>query len=395
MREWTDEEGRQVEAEFAGVDAEQVTLRLADGREIPFPLERLSPEDREYVEARAAVSDSTAPEESNAVDSGQAAAAPQEGGRILRGNGPRALAKWPDTVSLDETPGVEVVSEDAETGEFIYRTEHYEFQSDVRLGLAVVRDFGRVFEATYLAKCLMPLRLDPAPEDPGQERFVAQIFQNRSDYFSAGGPPNSGGVYMPSRKKFMVPAASLGLVDRGRRMTIDYSDRDVGTLVHEAVHQVMNQWLRYLPVWYIEATAVYLQFTPYRNGRFDFSNRRSLLRSIARDQREVTMRSLSELMTMEHRQWSGDMGTPRSRLNYRSVGLLGFYFNHVDGDGDAAHIIRFLEAIDGGQSWQDAQAEHLLRGRSYSEIETEIEESFRRLGVRVDFVGAGGSSGPA
>ncbi len=395
MREWTDEDGRQVEAEFAGLDANRVTLRLADGREIPFPLERLSPEDQEYVEARAAAVDAADPGESAAVDSGQPAAARQGDGRIVRGNGPRALTEWPDTIALDETPGVEIVKEDAEAGEFVYRTEHYEFQSNVRLGLAVVRDFGRVFEAAYLANCLLPLRLDPAPEEPGQERFVARIFQIMEEYHAAGGPVGSGGVYIPSERVFLAPAATLGLVDRGRRMTIDYSNRDAGTLIHEATHQLMNQWLRFLPIWYIEATAVYLERTPYRNGRFEFGNRRNLLRSIAMDERDVQMRRLAELMTMPHQRWMADMPSPMGRINYTSVGLLGFYFNHVDGDGDAAHLIRYLEAIDGGQSWQDAQTEHLLRGRDYAEIEAEIEESFRRLGVRVEFVGAGGSSGPA
>lgn len=49
MRTWTDDQGRQVEASIAGFQGQAVQLRLADGRIIPFPIERLSEADQYHA----------------------------------------------------------------------------------------------------------------------------------------------------------------------------------------------------------------------------------------------------------------------------------------------------------------------------------------------------------
>lgn len=50
-RTWTDTQGRTVEAEFIGTTPTAVKLRLADGREIDYPIASLSEEDRLFVQA--------------------------------------------------------------------------------------------------------------------------------------------------------------------------------------------------------------------------------------------------------------------------------------------------------------------------------------------------------
>ncbi len=49
MRVWKDQQGRTVEAAFVKVEAGMVHLKLADGRVVPFPYDRLSAEDQEVV----------------------------------------------------------------------------------------------------------------------------------------------------------------------------------------------------------------------------------------------------------------------------------------------------------------------------------------------------------
>lgn len=51
-RNWTDQSGRSVEAEFVKVEAGNVYLKMADGRILPFPFERLSAEDQELVKRK-------------------------------------------------------------------------------------------------------------------------------------------------------------------------------------------------------------------------------------------------------------------------------------------------------------------------------------------------------
>ncbi len=48
-RIWTDSKGRTVDAEFMRLEAGKVYLKLADGREIPYPMDLLSAEDQAFV----------------------------------------------------------------------------------------------------------------------------------------------------------------------------------------------------------------------------------------------------------------------------------------------------------------------------------------------------------
>ena len=40
------------------------------------------------------------------------------------------------------------------------------------------------------------------------------------------------------------------------------------TLIHEITHQMMNHWLRKLPEWYVEGSAMYVASSKYNMGRF-------------------------------------------------------------------------------------------------------------------------------
>ena len=60
QRTWTDSQGRQVEAEYLGVESGNVSLRLADGKVVPFPFQRLSAEDQAWVKQRYQLSPASA-----------------------------------------------------------------------------------------------------------------------------------------------------------------------------------------------------------------------------------------------------------------------------------------------------------------------------------------------
>ena len=60
LRMWTDVQGRQVEAEYAGVSAGRVNLKLPGGKIVPFPYEQLSAEDQAFVKKLYQLSPETA-----------------------------------------------------------------------------------------------------------------------------------------------------------------------------------------------------------------------------------------------------------------------------------------------------------------------------------------------
>lgn len=379
MHTWTSTDGRKIEAVYVAMEGESVKVRMANGSTFAVPLERLIAADQSFAKSQgipATASDLS---------------------------GPAASKTWPRTVSLEEKPAVTVVKEDAETHQFIYRSPHYEFQCDSKLGANVVREFGRVFEATWLINCLLPLDLKPRPERL-REIFLARLFTNKSDYLEAGGVQGSAGVYVPSQKALMVPISSLGVQMVGSRVSLaESAARDNATLIHEITHQMMNHWLGELPVWYIEGSAEYVGMLDYNsNGRFSLIGLNRQLQNFAGGRggggKGFTMIDLEELMTLDHARWAAALGPDGfADENYGSACLLTYFFYHVDDKGDAAHIIAWLKEVEkakGEEAVAAATKKHLLRERSYAQLSEEVKKGLRKEGVDVTFFPPG-KNGPA
>lgn len=395
-RQWKSADGRTVEAVFLGVEPGGVKMKLRNGATHVVALDKLSPEDQAWAKSQTPT------------------AAPAPAGNPLI---PAAEKVWPRSVALDDKPEVVVVREDAEKKEFVYRSPHYEFVCDSRLGGNVVREFGRMFEATYLLNCKLPLDLKPKPE-PLREFFLARLFTERSTYLAAGGMDGSGGVYRSGEKALMVPLSSLGVKMVGSRVTLDKaSDDDNATLIHEITHQMMNHWLPVLPTWYTEGSAEYTEILEYNpSGRFTLSGLRQRLEGYVERvnywrKTPFKMLNLKELMEIEDRVWAAGLTTPiqvqnvtgatQAGQNYGSAGLLTYYFYHLDGNGDAANIIAYLrelEAAGRGADEPAAAKKHLLRDRTHDQLAEDVKKALKKEGVEVDFEPPGvvpGSSGSA
>ncbi|WP_309399789.1 SHD1 domain-containing protein [Cerasicoccus maritimus] len=354
-RTWTDKAGRQVEAEFIALEAGHVKIkRSSDGRTYLFPVESLSREDQAYL--RKIISESGKTE---AVQE----AKPFEG------------LQWPRKVGLPDNYDVQVVKEDNATNVYIYRTPNFEFHSDVKLARKVVRDFGKIFESTYAAMQVFPLKWKP---HPSEARYVTRLFKHKQDYYDAGGLPNSGGVYFSSKREIWTPLASLGVKKSSSSYTLDDSD-DHGTLIHEITHQVHHDWLGKLPPWIIEGMAVYMESVPYRKGEFRFDKRK--VDEFDRLQRRGLFRMVSpeELMTMSASEWNSNFANAPDELRnyYLSAFLLFNYFLHLDGEGEGRRIYAYVRAIESGASDQDAR-QLLLAGRSYQGLTEQIKDAYKR-----------------
>lgn len=373
-RSWTSTDGRKIEAAFVAVEGDGVKIRMANGSTFTVPLARLSGEDQKYVKELGAAT--------------PAAATPTAGQ-------PAAMATWPRSMALPDKPEVIVVKEDAAKNEYVYRSPHYEFQCDSRLGTNVVREFGRIFESTWLLNCLLPLDLKPQPEKL-REIFLARLFTNKSDYMEEGGVPGSAGVYMTAKKALMVPLSSLGVKMVGSRVSLENnSDDDNATLIHEITHQMMNHWLGKLPTWYIEGSAEYVEMLDYkRNGGFSLIGLERQMKTYAQRMSQgggktFIMVDLEEIMTIDGARWAAALGPGGSATaNYGTSGLLAYYFYHLDGQGDAANMIAFLRQVWNAQNnEQEAVAvkAHLLRERSYAQLAEDVKRAFRKEGIDIEY----------
>jgi hypothetical protein len=389
MRTWTSTDGKKIEATMLGVKGDGVEIRMANGSTFVVPLARLSAEDQAFVTAAG-----TAPKGEAAAAIGGPAAV------VAAAANPAAAKEWPRTVALAEKPEVIVVREDAEKKEFVYRSPHYEFQCDSKLGANVVREFGRMFEATYQLNCLLPLDWKPKPE-PLREFFLARLFTNKDDYFAAGGVQGSAGIYNTGVKALMVPLSSLGVKMVGSRVSLENnSEDDNGTLIHEITHQMMNHWLRPLPTWLIEGSAEYVEMLEYNsNGRFSLMGmERQLKKYVNRmywdgDGKRYVMLDLEELMGLDGRRWAAALGKDgNATQNYGSAGLLTYYFYHLDGEGDAKHMIAYLRALQEVKTREQGAPllkQHLMRERTHQQLAEDVKKAFRKEGVDITFDAAG------
>jgi len=373
-RTWTSTDGRKIEATFVSLAGDSVKIRLANGNTADVPLSRLSAEDQAFAKAQ-----STAP-----------------AAKTTGKSEPVASKVWPRTVSLEEKPEVVTVREDDEKKEFVYRSPHYEFVCDSKLGANVVREFGRMFEATWLINCQLPLDLKPKPEKL-REIFLARLFTNKADYMDAGAIEGSAGVYMSGKKALMVPLSSLGVRMVGSRVSLEQNSNgdDNATLIHEITHQMMNHWLPVLPTWYIEGSAEYVEMLDYNsNGKFSLLGLGRLVKAYAQKMsrgggKEFSMIDLEELMTIDGERWAAALGRDGMALeNYGSACLLTYYFYHLDDKGDAAHIIAMLRAVENVKTDAEAEAAiktHLLRDRSYAQLAEDVKKALRKEGIDITF----------
>src|SRR5687768_14328874 len=133
-RSWTDSLNRKTEAELVKIDGANVILKLKDGREAPFPLEKLSQPDRDFVASQRAELEKNMPE-------GGPETAAEKSGKPLNFDSP-----WPDRITFTEDPEINTVVEDAAEKQFIYESANYRYVCDVRLSKTVVKGFAVMFE---------------------------------------------------------------------------------------------------------------------------------------------------------------------------------------------------------------------------------------------------------
>ncbi len=395
-------------AEFEGIEGDNVLLKLGDGRVAPFPLGKLSDADRAFVEK---AKNGAAP--SGSAPSGTYTPPPRV---------PIEKREWPDVVAVDSR-AVEItaVEESEEKRNYVYESEAFQFTSQAKLAGSVMKEVARTFEATRALISQLPWGVVCEPPE-GLERYKAALYETRDDYFRAGGPTNSGGVYMSGEKIFKIPFPSLGLEMRGKTyfMNDNYSN---DTLVHELTHQMMHDYLPFLPKWVIEGSAEYAELMPYNAGTFRASSHKTELKrhidSRGRYGLDPSVGSAEAHLTMTRQGWEDASGDSKGQMTvyFRSL-LMVYYFCHLDGDGKGTRFLKFMDGVrdeaearvaffadprvksfdDGRYSYPRDMTppdmdpdtapfkymDRLLDGRSYEQLALEVTEAYKSIGEKIE-----------
>jgi hypothetical protein len=333
-RSWMNAEGRIIEAEMVTAGETHVSLKLKDGKIVPVAISSLSAVDQAFVRSR------------------------MKADALAEQRTPVEKRVWPDLVQVptSEIERVELVPTD-QPG-FIYRSPSFEFSSEAKLLPSLIKEVARTFESTKRLVEALPWGIDCRPPD-GMERYLAALYQTRASYLAAGGPENSGGVYMSGDKTFRIPFESLGIKRLGQSYTRD-ADFSNDTLVHEITHQLMHDYLPFLPMWAVEGTAEFAEMMPYKSGTFRVGDHEKGVKEyLGGSSRSIAAKlpRLGELFRMTRAEWDRQSargitapGEPgRQHELYQQSALLVYYFNFLDGDaGKRGHRwMRFMDAVRG------------------------------------------------
>jgi hypothetical protein len=316
-RNWKTTEGVAFQAALISFDGTNVILKMANGSRAQAPATKLSAEDQQYL-----------------VD--------------WQKKQPISTA-MPDQVGVETSQvKAEIVSEDPAAEKFVYRTQHFEFESQGKFNQVLLRDVARNFEATYELLKALPWHIEPRPASG--ELFRAKLFKDKESYYAAGGMKNSGGVYQSSQEMFMVPFESIGVKLLGKSYAKD-ENFETHTMVHELTHEMMHFWLGYLPQWIIEGTAEYTGTLPLHTGQFRVSAAKNGLRDYLAYLKNrggaPEPYPIDQLFPITNESWNEILEQdPRSsrRLYFTSF-LLVYYFMHLDGKGDGQLFARYFREV--------------------------------------------------
>ena len=372
-RVWTDEKGRKTKAELLKIENNCAVLRMPDGRELPFPIEKLSKIDRAFLEK---FNLETHDDE------------PTEGGEEAK-PGENFDAPWPSRVSFKSDPEIVIVEENKDEKKFIYESANYRYNCDVRLSKSVVKSFAVMFEATHQFVRELPLSVNGGERKNGKYQII--LMETKQSYIDAGGPPGSAGVFIGGKNIVMVPLTSLGVRPVGSGYMRD-RDKSSKTLPHELVHQLTpNQYYASGSMgWFSEGLAEYVAVSPYSYGSFNVkTNFKPIVeyvtaygkkgkggRAIGTD---IKLGSLRSFMLQPYSSFTGN-----AQVNYGCGLLISNYFFHMDREEDGARIKNFLKALNAGKQGDEALAV-LLDGQTWQELETDIAKAYSRKGVDFTF----------
>lgn len=365
VRSWTDQQDRKIEATLLRVEDQTVILKLKDGREVPYPLAKLSAADGQYVQANR-------PKPSAEI------------GKALNFDDP-----WPESVKFSEDPEINTVEEDAEKKRFVYESANYRYVCDVRLAKSLVKGFAVLFEATHLYCRTLPLAFDGGTKIDGKYQIL--LFEKLESYEAAGGPPGTAGVFMGRKNAVLVPLTSLGVRPVGSGYMLD-RDKSSATIPHELTHQLSPRayFAEGAVGWFSEGIAEYVATTPYRGGSFNIrGNQKAIIEYVtaygAKDMggralgTEIEMPSMKSFMLQDYASFQED-----PQLGYGCGLLITNYFLHLDGDGDGKRIKAFLKALRDGLKGDEA-LKVLLDGRSFEKLQEDFTKAWSRKGVDFTF----------
>ena len=305
---------------------------------------------------------------------------------------------WPRSVSVPKDTEVQEMAGGAPGAGFTYVSNNFAFVSRQKLQPEAQKTVARLCECAYAA-CKAIAEVLPVPRssaDRGEKKFIVELQPGMEEYYAAGGPTNSAGVFLGAYRKtggplkeadiaidkVMIPFPSLGI---GRSGKVEREDIDTHALVHELTHQQFL--LNSLPIWANEGWAEYVGYVPYVGEDLDFDRGFSLILHAARQRAERGALDfdfkLEEFFTMNQQTMYGYM--PQGKDTYMLSVMTVAFFVHLDGKKGVDAMKAYLQALLDGKSPEDAAQELIKPHRTTARLQQDFIRAWKSKKVKVSF----------
>ena len=232
--------------------------------------------------------------------------------------------------------GAPRVSIDIPPGLTFYQSPYYDVYSDL--------EPERVQEAVLRMTRMAEEYHDRTKEFSGviRTKFPFYLFQEANDYYAAGGPPGSGGVFM--------------VRDGSARLMSIAGAKNTGFTWHVVQHEGFHQFAHAviggeLPVWLNEGLAEYFGEGLYTgDGMVTGVIPPSRCKRIQEEIKGKHFKSIKTMMLLSHEAWNMNM----SILNYDMAWSMTHFLAHGDNGKYQGAFSQFVRDIGRNRTWDKA-----------------------------------------
>ena len=368
VESWTGSDGQLIKAVLVSADDQRVELRLPETQRVHYlSLDALSQKDQERVKKRVAK------------------------------NGVNGVLGFPVSLRADPWPNGWRMKGNTEltwdSDREAWSSEHFDLYNHAKVNHETLETVAGICESVDGALKSLPLPLDwGRPLDARRDIILEGIFAGEHKGRLAGFfDGRTGKVHIDTSQ----------LIERDNQMIVFEFDKPekrqkYDAIVHEVTHQTMVSMLMLdMPAWIPEGIAEYLSAMHYSPGSYQFHTSYSAVRyhinKRVKAERGVKERKLhlyrmEDFMGRRLKEWNEivSVGDAAGLLQYNMALLMVDYFFHADGK-NGEPMRHYLEAVLSGAPEKEAREKHLLRGRSYHELETAIFNRWKAIGFAIDF----------
>lgn len=274
----------------------------------------------------------------------------------------------------------------------VWQSRNFEITDQARLKPEALESIALICEAVDGAMSSLPL---PLPinwgRESGEKRKI--IIKNLPEgEHRAGYWDGRTGIVHIFAETLLEPDRQLVVFEFNKPEKVQKYD----VIVHEITHQSMAGLLYMrVPAWVGEGIAEYMAATHFAPAYYEFTNshvsvrhhiNKRLLGDRIVKERRLNSTRLEKFMNRDLFEWNHISATQdvAGFLQYHEALMVVDYFAHRD-HPDGLHFRQYLEAILSGVPEPEAQKRHLLRGRTYAEIEEKMRKLWQPLGFAINF----------